>query len=250
MSDNPASWQPDPTGKHDHRYWDGTKWTDNVADAGVASTDPLDAVAAAPDEVAEVPAAEAAAADAPATEPEAPAATPGDEPTVVTPIEATDNTASYPTAAAPPPYVPPTPVPDGGGNRNDKRGLVIGGAILVAVAIAVIAFLVMGNDDEPKEAVADRSDTTTSTTTDDGPESREDPGGADDFGDIDGLSEDALASVYKDMFDLSDDQAECLAGKIIDAMDDGSLSEDQATTQVFEYLSDCDISLEDIGGAN
>ena len=38
MSDNAAGWQPDPTGKHDHRYWDGTQWTDNVADAGVPVT--------------------------------------------------------------------------------------------------------------------------------------------------------------------------------------------------------------------
>jgi hypothetical protein len=40
MTDLPASWQTDPTGRHDHRYWDGTKWTDHVADAGVASSDP------------------------------------------------------------------------------------------------------------------------------------------------------------------------------------------------------------------
>ena len=45
MSDNPAGWQPDPTGKHDHRYWDGTQWTENVSDAGVASTDPYEAAA-------------------------------------------------------------------------------------------------------------------------------------------------------------------------------------------------------------
>lgn len=40
MTDLPASWQTDPTGRHDHRYWDGTGWTDHVADAGVASNDP------------------------------------------------------------------------------------------------------------------------------------------------------------------------------------------------------------------
>lgn len=35
-------WHPDPTGRHQHRYWDGSRWTDDVADAGVASTDPVD----------------------------------------------------------------------------------------------------------------------------------------------------------------------------------------------------------------
>ena len=37
----PAAWHPDPTGRHEHRWWDGTRWTDQVADAGVASTDPV-----------------------------------------------------------------------------------------------------------------------------------------------------------------------------------------------------------------
>lgn len=35
-------WYEDPTGRHQHRYWDGTAWTANVADSGQASTDPLD----------------------------------------------------------------------------------------------------------------------------------------------------------------------------------------------------------------
>jgi hypothetical protein len=37
----PASWQPDPTGRHEYRYWDGAAYTDQVADAGVAGVDPL-----------------------------------------------------------------------------------------------------------------------------------------------------------------------------------------------------------------
>jgi hypothetical protein len=36
-----AGWHPDPTGAHDHRYWNGTRWTDHVADAGVQSLDPI-----------------------------------------------------------------------------------------------------------------------------------------------------------------------------------------------------------------
>ncbi|QYJ05754.1 AIM24 family protein [Nocardioides panacisoli] len=39
----PADWHPDPTGKHELRYWDGNQWTEHVADAGVQATDPLDA---------------------------------------------------------------------------------------------------------------------------------------------------------------------------------------------------------------
>jgi hypothetical protein len=37
-----ADWYPDPAGHHDVRYWDGSAWTDHVADAGVAGTESLD----------------------------------------------------------------------------------------------------------------------------------------------------------------------------------------------------------------
>lgn len=43
----PPAWYPDPTGRHDHRWWDGAEWTSHVADAGVAGTDPLPATASA-----------------------------------------------------------------------------------------------------------------------------------------------------------------------------------------------------------
>jgi hypothetical protein len=36
-----GGWHPDPTGRHQHRWWDGTGWTDTVADAGVTGTDAL-----------------------------------------------------------------------------------------------------------------------------------------------------------------------------------------------------------------
>lgn len=38
-----AQWVADPTGGHELRYWDGTKWTEHVSDAGVSSTDFLPA---------------------------------------------------------------------------------------------------------------------------------------------------------------------------------------------------------------
>ena len=41
MSDHPADWYPDPAGRHQHRYWDGTTWTDQVADHGRQSNDPI-----------------------------------------------------------------------------------------------------------------------------------------------------------------------------------------------------------------
>ncbi len=37
---NPARWADDPFGRHASRYWNGTTWTDQVANGGVTSTDP------------------------------------------------------------------------------------------------------------------------------------------------------------------------------------------------------------------
>ncbi|WP_419917865.1 RDD family protein [Candidatus Poriferisocius sp.] len=36
-----SSWDPDPTGRHQYRWWDGERWTDQVADNGVQRVDSL-----------------------------------------------------------------------------------------------------------------------------------------------------------------------------------------------------------------
>ena len=36
----PADWYPDPARRYEYRYWDGSKWTDNVSRAGVTYKDP------------------------------------------------------------------------------------------------------------------------------------------------------------------------------------------------------------------
>jgi hypothetical protein len=36
----PAQWAKDPGGRHELRWWDGTRWTEHVANAGVTSIDP------------------------------------------------------------------------------------------------------------------------------------------------------------------------------------------------------------------
>ncbi|MDP9184023.1 MAG: DUF2510 domain-containing protein [Actinomycetota bacterium] len=35
----PAGWQPDPSGKYQHRWWDGQAWTRSVATDGITGTD-------------------------------------------------------------------------------------------------------------------------------------------------------------------------------------------------------------------
>jgi uncharacterized RDD family membrane protein YckC len=36
-----GQWHPDPTGRHQLRWWDGQAWTDFVADGGVTAVDPV-----------------------------------------------------------------------------------------------------------------------------------------------------------------------------------------------------------------
>ncbi len=36
-----TGWQPDPSGQHELRYWDGSRWTEHVVDRGVQSVSPL-----------------------------------------------------------------------------------------------------------------------------------------------------------------------------------------------------------------
>jgi hypothetical protein len=36
----PPSWHPDPSGRHEFRFWDGTRWTEHVTDGGRPSIDP------------------------------------------------------------------------------------------------------------------------------------------------------------------------------------------------------------------
>lgn len=40
-SNPPFGWYPDPSGRHEKRYWDGTRWTEHVSDADQQSNDPL-----------------------------------------------------------------------------------------------------------------------------------------------------------------------------------------------------------------
>jgi len=41
MTSTPANWYPDPTQRHQLRYWDGNAWTDHVSTNGATATDPL-----------------------------------------------------------------------------------------------------------------------------------------------------------------------------------------------------------------
>ena len=230
MSDtNPAGWQPDPTGHHDHRYWDGTTWTDNVSDAGVAGTDPL-IEAAGPEPVG--------ASDAPT----------GDDPTTATPVPPADTTAAWSTTPGAP--VPPLPqaVADGSnGSRGSKKGLLIGGGILAAVAVAVIAALALSGDDQDSTASrnAGSGDTEQTTTTEGAVTS--DGGFSDSGTSVPANFEELYAGIFEQTFGLSRDKAECLAREVGNAIEAGDIREDEASSAFIDYLAACDIALDEIG---
>ncbi len=58
--DTPAGWYGDPMGRYEHRYWNGSVWTENVATNGQQAVDPIASVptaaaAIAPSVTAPVP---------------------------------------------------------------------------------------------------------------------------------------------------------------------------------------------------
>jgi hypothetical protein len=116
MSD--PGWHPDPFGRSDYRYFDGTEWTDKVSTAGVESTDPP--------------------AVTPPPPPTAPDATvqPGTPP----PPTAPDATVQQ--GAPPPPtgHIPPPPgnTAGSGGKRNIVPFLIAGGVGLLVLVLLIV----------------------------------------------------------------------------------------------------------------
>ena len=40
-ANQPAGWYRDPSRRHEHRYWDGARWTDHVSNKGITTSDPI-----------------------------------------------------------------------------------------------------------------------------------------------------------------------------------------------------------------
>ncbi|HEY5888075.1 MAG TPA: DUF2510 domain-containing protein, partial [Acidimicrobiales bacterium] len=117
-----AGWQPDPNGRHEYRYWDGSAWTDQVSDGGVVSSDPP--------------------GDSP-TEVTGP--TPGTE-TVIQPVASPPMAAgpAGPPSAADQAYVPPP----GAAKKKVPVGiLALVGLVVAAVVVGLVVLLTGGDDD-------------------------------------------------------------------------------------------------------
>jgi hypothetical protein len=112
-----AAWHHDPTGRHEHRYWDGATWTTDVSDGGVASVDPLGSPGAA---------------FAPA----------GASTTAVT--TETNAPPSWSAPSTPPPGGGPVPTPPSSTRGKSRTPLIVGAVIAVVAVIAIIALVAGG----------------------------------------------------------------------------------------------------------
>jgi hypothetical protein len=206
---NEAGWKPDPDGRHEYRYWDGTTWSDQVSDSGVVSTD--------------------------APGPSAPAG----DPTVAVPTQ--DPTAVVPPAGDQPPYVAPsaspyppgTPVPgmEPTGRSKVPVGLLALVGLVVAALVAGIVIVTTGGDDggsDDGEDIAVSSD----DVTDDASDDLTDDASDDSSGDFSDDSSDDFTVDLTDEFtdDFSDDATADPDGDVAaNLLRVGDCVEDQAT---------------------
>jgi Protein of unknown function (DUF2510) len=237
MNARPAGWERDPSGRHEYRYWDGAAWTDDVADQGVTSVDPMGA---------------------------------GD-PTVV--VDPTRPYAAVPGglpsgASGPPPdgYGRPS---DGGGphptgpppRSGPSLGLVVGlAAAAIAVIVGLVVVLTAGDDDGDDDisTVDVTEDTATDDTATDDTSGGDTSSGDTSSGDTPGgESSDDVVSALADTLVASGqfdrEQADCLAQTMLDELgqermaelgasgDFSSLTPEDLTT-VFSALSECGIT--------
>jgi hypothetical protein len=172
VSEQTGSWQPDPFGRHQYRYWNGSEWTDQVANDGVTSVDPAvadTAPAVAPDAPAE------SAAEPGADAPAEPAAGVPSEPAPTTPEPvappapvapsapqgwaAPDATTAMPASPPPPaagtPGGPGEPLPPtetgGGGGGSNLPGILVGVVVLALILGAAAWFLFLRDDGDDED---------------------------------------------------------------------------------------------------
>lgn len=268
MNSPAPGWHPDPTSRHQYRYWDGTRWTDDVADGGVASTDAL----------GEPP--PSASDPNPTAVQTYPAA--GDPTQQLDPTQQVDPTQQYPGAGQ-----QPTPrygdaygsaqAPPAGAKKGPPAGLI---AALAVVAVALIGglvyFLVRDDDDGSSNDATEVSDgdSTTTEPEDPGNSDNSDGGGGSDGGssdttlpeDIDSENVDQLVDIMADNMEqasdgvLNHEEATCISEGLLDELglerlvDIGESGENpftdpEMTSQLFSIMEDCGVSLEDLATA-
>jgi hypothetical protein len=197
-------WNPDPTGRHEYRYWDGGNWTDDVSDNGVTSVDPVAGGAVSP------------GAGGP-------------------PIATGATTQQYAPQAGgfPPqeggynPYASGQVPPAQPAKSGPSTGLIVGlAAVAVAVIVGLAFILTSGGDDDDTAAddIASSGSTVPGSTGDDGDAGLGDLG--DDLGELGegggDVSTDGIVDLIASGIELEADglvtteQARCAAQAMVD----------------------------------
>jgi hypothetical protein len=134
----PAAWHPDPLGRHEYRYWDGTAWTEHVSDQGQVGQDPLSSEPVPTTDAWATPAQQPGQTGAGTHDPgqgpwQQPSQSGQQPPAAGQPPQ---QTWQQPQQPAQPAYVPPTA--EGGSNGLALAALIIG---LLSLLIAWIPFI-------------------------------------------------------------------------------------------------------------
>src|SRR5918994_5797893 len=272
MNGPAPGWLPDPDARHEYRYWDGSGWTDDVADGGVASTDPVSGGVPAPP---------------PPSSGVEPGGEPGTEPTTQI-----DPTEEFPVSPVPParPYpgagaagVGPDsgqyaqyPAPTRPGKRPSTA--LIAGLVVLAIALVGGGIWLLVRDDGDESAddaseVSDESGDDTGETSGDDTASDDttgdDTAGDDTPGDESGSSlpedldlgnenaiVDAIASALEDVAggEITHDQAVCVSEGFIDEFGLFEIASGtnpfsaEAQAQMTEIFERCDVDPEALSG--
>jgi hypothetical protein len=256
MNSPAPGWHPDPTTRHQYRYWDGNRWTDDVADDGIASTD---AVGRPPPSASD---------PNPMAEQAYPAA--GD------PTQDVDPTRQYPGAGQQPtPYSGDAQAP-AAARKRPPSGLIAALAVLAVALIGGLVYFLVRDDDGSSGDATEVSDGD-STTTDPGDQGNSDnsnSGGGGDGGssdttlpdDIDSENVDQLVEIMADNMEeasggvLNHEEATCISEGLLDELgverlvDIGESAENpftdpEMTSQLFGIMEDCGVSLADLATA-
>jgi len=211
-------WQPDPTGRHEYRYWDGARFTDDVADGGATAVDPM----------------------TPSPEPPPTAVQPPVPPAPPVP-------AAVPPAAAPPAAVPPPPsyddLDDGPSGRSTLLLAVLALLVVGLTAAIIVVVLNTGGSGDDDDAATDDTTTSTSTTaatTTTAPTTT--TGGAAPEQIVDEFA-DAITNGSDGRFDR--EQARCMARGILDTIGLQRLAEVRAQAQGKADLNPVDLLTEE-----
>jgi Protein of unknown function (DUF2510) len=257
MNSPAPGWLPDPTGRHQYRYWDGARWTENVADGGVASIDALGQVPPTDSD------------QSPTVGPTGPSAS--------DPTQQVDPTRQYPGAGEQPtpsgPYYGGAQGPPAPARKRPPTALIAALAVLAVALIGGLVYFLVRDDDDSSDNAAQVSDEDSTTTepgsTDSG--DNDSDGGSGDSGssdstlpdDIDSENVDQLVEFMADNMEqasggvLDHEEATCISQGLLDELGlerlieigqagENPFTDPELSSQLFGIMEDCGVTLEDL----